>query len=91
MLVALDMEEHKERPLIAEVREISEENVVIVWYSGSWTGKWTPAKRKEGRQWVEWIDEVSKEHIILFDFTLTGSGKLRSHSVRHLKQHYGMT
>lgn len=91
MLVALDLEEYTERPLIGEVKETLGENVRIVWYSGSWTRSWTPAKKREGTGWVQWMEVVPKDSIILFDFSLTEGGKLRSHSVHHLKEQYGMT
>lgn len=90
MLVALDLESYRERPLVACVREIVEEKVTVAWYGGAWTTKWSLAKKKDGRQWVEWLEEVHKEDIVLFDFKLTDKGKLRLPTIRHLREAYGM-
>jgi len=83
MLVALDMETYRERPLIGEVKATSKDVVTIAWYSGSWTTSWKPAKKREGQKFIPWLEDV-------FDFSLTERKKLRSHSIRHLKEHYGM-
>ncbi|KAK3754649.1 hypothetical protein QZH41_010707, partial [Actinostola sp. cb2023] len=91
MLVALESDKYPERPLIGEIKQTADtDTITVTWYSGSWTTKWSPAKKKDGRNWVEWMEEVSKDSVILFDFTLTNSGKLRSHTIRHLKETYGL-
>ena len=63
MLVALDLERYRERPLVASVKEIAEEKVTVAWYGGAWTTKWSLAKKKNGRQWEEWLEEVHKDDI----------------------------
>lgn len=90
MFLALDLEKYQERPLIAVVKELREDGITVAWYGGSWTTKWAVAKRKEGRQWVEWVEDVQKEDVVLFDFKLTNKGKLRLPTVRHLREAYGM-
>ncbi|KAK3735320.1 hypothetical protein QZH41_018723 [Actinostola sp. cb2023] len=91
MLVALDLEQYRERPLIGVVREIMEDNILISWYGGSWSTKWSLAKKKEGRQWVEWLEEVESKYVVLFDFNFTNKGKLRLPTIRHLKDVYSMS
>ena len=39
---------------------------------------------------VEWTEEVQKAAVVLFDFQLTRTGKLRSATVRELKRVYGL-
>ena len=45
----------------------------------------------EGQRHIEWQEEVPKESVMLFDFQLTSSGKLRRQvTVRELKRVYGL-
>lgn len=88
MLVALVSDRYVERPMIARVKEVRGEILVVVWLVGSWTTSWSVCKKREGRGYVEWIEEVSKESVVLFDFALTSSGKLRSTTTRELKEVY---
>lgn len=65
MLGALDMDKYREHPLIAKIIELLPDNMIKVhWYCASWTNKWTPAKQKQGLQWVDWT-EVPKESVIV--------------------------
>lgn len=92
MPVALDVDRYRERPLIGEVREIEHETLVVAWYGGSWSTKWSLVKRKDGRE-VGRVDRRSgeKKEVVLFDFNLTGVGKLRLPTIRHLRDVYGMS
>lgn len=90
MLVALELETYNERPLIARVDTVSGENLSITWLYGHWTTPWTVCKRRVGHTNVEWKEEVSKSAIVLFDFQLTPTGKLRSPTVQELKRVYGL-
>ena len=67
-LVALNVANCSLRPLIAEVIQVNEENIDVVWLEGS---MWKVAKKKEARVMVDWVDTVPKTSIILFDFELT--------------------
>ena len=75
MLVALMSESSSERPLIAKV-------------DGKWTRVWRECKKREGSKYVEWTDEVPRASVVLFDFQLTSSGKLRTTTLRELKGIY---
>lgn len=91
MLVAIDLDKYRERPLIAKVKETKDDKLVVAWMAGSWTTPWSVCKRWTGRTREEWLEEVSRESIILFDFELTPTGKLRSASIKELKNSYGIS
>ena len=87
-LVALNVENCHLRPLIAKVLEVNADMVDVVWLEGSYTRSWKVAKRKEGRTLVDWVDSVPKSSILLFDFQLTKTNRLRKATIEHLKQAY---
>ena len=70
-LVAVNVENCDLRPLIARIKNISNNELEIVWLEGSYSRAWKVAKRKEGRALVEWTDTVPKTSVILYDFELT--------------------
>lgn len=90
MLVALSLETYCERPLIGRVDELKDETLKITWLHGHWTTSRSVCKRREGQRHIEWQEEVSKAAVVLFDFQLTQSGKLRQATVRELKRVYGL-
>ena len=88
MLVALNVENCQLRPLIARIETVHHDSLDVVWLEGSYTRGWKVAKKKDGRNLIEWTDTVPKSSIILFDFQLTKSNRLRKATVEHLKQAY---
>lgn len=90
MLVALSLETYCERPLIGRVDELKDETLKITWLHGHWTTSRSVCKRCEGQRHIEWQEEVSKAAVVLFDFQMTQSGKLRQATVRELKRVYGL-
>ena len=88
MLVALMSESSSERPLIAKVKEIRGDKLFVLWMDGKWTTVWRECKKREGSKYVEWTDEVPRASVVLFDFQLTSSGKLRTTTLRELKGIY---
>lgn len=90
MLVALELDTYNERPLIARVDTVSGEKLNITWLYRHWTTPWTVCKQRVGHTNVEWKEEVSKSAVVLFDFQLTPTGKLRSATVQELKRVYGL-
>ena len=88
MLVALMSESSSERPLIAKVKEIRGDKLFVLWMDGKWTAVWRECKKREGSKYVEWTDEVPRASVVLFDFQLTSSGKLRTTTLRELKGIY---
>ena len=90
MLVALSLENYRKRPLIGRVDKLLDKTLKITWLHGHWTMSWSICKRREGQRYIEWQEEVPKESVVLFDFQLTSSGKLRTVTVRELKRIYGL-
>ena len=87
-LVALNVENCHLRPLIAKAFEVNADTVDALWLEGNYTKLWKVAKRKEGRTLVEWADSVPKSSILLFDFQLTKTNRLRKAIIEHLKEAY---
>ena len=87
-LVALNVLNCDQRPLVARVIDVSHDNLDIVWLEGSYTRPWKISKRKEGRAMVDWTDTVPKSSVILFDFQLTKTGRLQKATIEHLKETY---
>ena len=87
-LVALNVENCNLRPMITHLLEVSTDTVDIVWLEGSYTKSWKVAKKKEGCTFVDWADTVPKSSIILFDFQLTKTNRLRKATIQHLKVAY---
>ena len=88
-LVALNVENCTLRPLIAKVLEVKEDNMIdIVWLEGSYSRPWKIAKQREGRTSVDWVDSIPKSAVLLFDFQLTRTDRLRKATVTQLKEVY---
>ena len=87
-LVALNVENCHLRPLIAKVLEVNMETIDIVWLEGSYNKSWKVAKKRERRTLVDWVDTVPKSSVILFDFQLTKTNRLRKATIEHLKEEY---
>ena len=90
MLVALVLDKYRERPLIGRVDEVSGEKLNLTWMYGHWTTHWSICKKRQGQRMIEWTEEVDKSAVVLFDFQLTTTGKLRQATVRELKRVYGL-
>lgn len=86
MLVALSLETYRERPLIGRVHELKDQTLTITWLHGHWTTSWSICKRRQGHR----QEDIPKASVVLFDFQLTPSGKLRQVTVRELKRVYGL-
>ena len=75
-------------PWIAEVKNVQDDDVTVIWYEGSYTTTWKPAKIRNGRHMEDWVTTVSKSSIILYDFKLTSTGRLRKSHITHLQKAY---
>lgn len=88
--MALSLETYRERPLIGRVHELKDQTLTITWLHGHWTTSWSICKRRQGHRRIDWQEDVPKASVVLFDFQLTPSGKLRQVTVRELKRVYGL-
>ena len=87
-LVALNVINCNLRPLLGKITKVHSCDLDIIWLEGSYTRPWKVAKKKEGRIIVDWTDTVPKSAVILFDFELTATNKLRKATIQHLKETY---
>ena len=67
--------------------EISDTDIQIEWIKGTYTSKWV-ADPRNGRRKLPWTDWVPRSSIILFDFELTPSERLRKATVEHQRRKY---
>ena len=88
--MAVTLETYAERPLIGRVETVTGDTLQLTWMHGHWTTRWSVCKRREGNRHVEWKEEIPKSSVILFDFQLTPTGKLRAATVNELKRVYGL-
>ena len=90
-LVAVNCENYADGPSIGKCVHMTDESVQIEWmkgtYSSSWT-TWIVQDEKNRRKKVPWTDWIPKDSIILFDFKLTSTSRLRKTTVQHLKSKY---
>ena len=87
-LVAFNVENCHLRPLIARVTDVDDDTMDVLWLDGGYNKAWKIAKKREGRAMVDWVDNVPKSSVILFDFQLTSKNRLRKATIEHLKEAY---
>ena len=88
MLVAVILDKYRERPLIGRVNEVFGDKLLLAWMYGHWTTNWSICKKRQGQRMVEWTEEVEKSAVVLFDFQLTSTRKLRRATISELKRVY---
>ena len=90
-LVAVHCENYSDCPAIGRCSEVSSGTIKIDWLKGTYTSSWKPwmvmvaGRRRRKEQWSDW---VPKDSIILFDFELTATNRLRKTTAEHLKRKY---
>lgn len=90
-LVALQGEYDCNKPLIGRCIRVLEEEIEVAWMDGSYSTVWRSSKQPDpqnSKRLVDWTDLVPKSSIILHDFTLTSTGRLRKVTITHLKKFY---
>ena len=78
-------------PSIGQCLQVTNTSIQVQWMQGTYTSRWitwmvndTQNRRKK----VPWTDWVPKASIILFDFELTPTSKLKKSTVSYLKLKY---
>ena len=75
----MDMEEHSDRPQVAQVIDIDNDICTIQWFKGAKSVSWKPCtipvQGKRGKR-EPWIVQVPISKVIFCDFKLTKSGHL---------------
>ena len=78
---------HRDLPLIAEIVEVKDKDVLIKWLVGTYSSVWCIATRRQGRHMVPWLEEVPISSV-LFEVTLTRSNRQNSKTKSRLKDRY---
>ncbi|XP_071851801.1 uncharacterized protein [Apostichopus japonicus] len=88
VLVAVHCEEKEGRPFIGEVIERNDENVLVQWMKGSYSGAWQFWVAGTSKQPSPYTSCLPVSSLILWDFTLTKGRKLKKLTVETLKASY---
>lgn len=86
-VVAICRPKYKDRPQIARVIQKTKNGYSIHWMTGSYTGPWAVAKKRDGRKKVPWVDTIKESDIIYKKISLTSGHKLTNkvaHTLRAL-------
>ncbi|KAJ0013105.1 hypothetical protein NQD34_017439 [Periophthalmus magnuspinnatus] len=87
-IIATFCPKYKDRPQIAKVVEKNRKGYSIHWMTGTYSGPWSVAKKKDGRKKVPWVDTVKESDIIYKKITLTSGQKLSNKVVQTLRALY---
>ena len=90
-MMAVNCSNYKDGPSIGTCMAIADTNVNIQWMKGTYNSSWSIwmiPDPKNKRKKVPWTDWVPRSSIILFDFELTPTKRLRKTTVEHLKLKY---
>ena len=79
---------YSDRPLLGRVTGVMQDNVIIDWMVGSYSGIWREWRGRSGGKAVIFSDTIKKEDILLRNVTLTKSHRLKPDQVTCLKELY---
>lgn len=87
-VVAICCPKYKDRPQIARVIEKTKHGYSIHWMTGSYSGPWAVAKKRDGRKKVPWVDTIKESDIIYKKISLTNGQKLTNRVAQTLRALY---
>ena len=90
-LVAIFCEDWHTDPAIGECLELGGEEIGIRWLEGSYSSAWMLCKvpdPQDKRKKVDWMQNVPRSSVILYNFKLTAKNHLRKCTVLELKKLY---
>ncbi|XP_034047622.1 nipped-B-like protein B [Thalassophryne amazonica] len=87
-VVAIYWPKYKDRPQIAKVIQKVRTGYSVQWMSGTYSGPWTEAKKRDGRKMVPWVDTVKESDIIYKKISLTSGHKLTNGVAQTLRALY---
>ena len=86
--VAVYMDQYRDEiPTIGKVLSKTADEVEVEWWFGTYTKVWKCCKRREGKEYVPWIELVPAASVLM-PVTLTKSSYLSKATVQHLKDAY---
>uniref|UniRef100_A0A671YEN7 Nipped-B protein n=1 Tax=Sparus aurata TaxID=8175 RepID=A0A671YEN7_SPAAU len=87
-VVAILRPKYKDRPQIARVVQKIKNGYSIHWMTGSYSGPWVVAKKRDGRKKVPWVDTIKESDIIYKKISLTSGQKLSNKVAQTLRALY---
>nr|XP_046230499.1 nipped-B-like protein B isoform X2 [Scatophagus argus] len=87
-VVAICRPKYKDRPQIARVIQKTKNGYSIHWMTGSYSGPWAVAKKRDGRKKVPWVDTIKESDIIYKKISLTSGHKLTNKVAQTLRAIY---
>ncbi|XP_076613509.1 nipped-B-like protein B isoform X3 [Chaetodon auriga] len=87
-VVAICRPKYKDRPQIARVIQKTKNGYSIHWMTGSYSGPWAVAKKRDGRKKVPWVDTIKESDIIYKKISLTSGHKLTNKVAQTLRALY---
>lgn len=87
-IVATYCPKYKDRPQIAQVVQKSKGGYSVHWMTGSYSGPWTVAKKRDGRKKVPWVEAIKESDIIYKKISLNSGQKLSNKVVQKLRALY---
>lgn len=87
-VIAIHCPKHKDRPQLARVIQKISTGYSVHWMSGSYSGPWADAKKRDGRKTVPWVDTIKESDIIYKKIALTSAHKLTNRVVQTLRSLY---
>ena len=79
---------YDDRPLLGRVTGVMQEEVMIDWMVGSYSGSWREWRGRSGGKAVVFTDTIKKKDILLCNIALTKSRRLKPDQVTCLKELY---
>lgn len=87
-VIAICCPKYKDRPQIAKVIQKTKAGYSIHWMTGSYSGPWAVAKKRDGRKKVPWVDTIKESDIIYKKISLTSGQKLTNKVAQTLRALY---
>jgi hypothetical protein len=88
MMVALFVIGYSDEiPQIGEVLEVNNEDILLHWWDGTYSGSWRALVKRQGRPSAPWTELVKKSNV-LFEVSLTKSLKLSKATQERLHKAY---
>ncbi|XP_064792980.1 nipped-B-like protein A [Oncorhynchus masou masou] len=87
-VIAIHCPKHKDRPQLARVIQKISTGYSVHWMSGSFSGPWADAKKRDGRKTVPWVDTIKESDIIYKKIALTSNHKLSNKMAQTLRSLY---
>ncbi|XP_069028403.1 nipped-B-like protein B isoform X2 [Embiotoca jacksoni] len=87
-IIAICRPKYKDRPQIARVVQKTRSGYSIHWMTGTYSGPWAVAKKRDGRKKVPWVDTIKESDIIYRKISLTSGHKLTNKAAQTLRALY---